>query len=66
MARPTFSIDDEDLDELDELIFEKKVEGEIPRDTTRSEILRELALGWIEEEGGKVEGNTNAGLAPAN
>lgn len=66
MARPTFSIDDEDLDELDEIIFEKKVEGELPRDTTRSEILRELALGWIEEEGGEVEGNTAAGLAPAN
>lgn len=66
MARPTFSIDDDDLDELDDLIFQKKVEGELPRDTTRSEILREMALGWIEREGGEVEGNTNDGLTAAN
>jgi hypothetical protein len=66
MATPTFSIDDEDLDELDELIFEKKVEGDLPRDATRSEVLRELALNWIESEGGDVRGNTNAGSMSAN
>ncbi|WP_435075934.1 CopG family ribbon-helix-helix protein [Halococcus sp. AFM35] len=66
MARPTFSINDEDLDELDDLIFEKKVEGDLPRDATRSEVLRELALDWIESQGGEVQGNTSAESATAN
>lgn len=48
MANPSFSIDDELLDEFDTIILQKKAQGEIPRDTSRSEVIRDLVEGYVE------------------
>ena len=58
MANPSFQVDDELLDELDEIIWQKKKDGELSRKTSRSDILREL----VEEY---VEGNGNISTGPA-
>jgi len=52
MANPSFSIDDELLEDLDEIIRQKKLAQDIPMDTSRSEII----AGLVEEY---VEGNGN-------
>ena len=57
MANPSFSIDDDLLDDFDEIIFQKKAAGELPRDMSRSEVLRDL----VEEY---VEGNGNTSKTP--
>ncbi|PSP80154.1 hypothetical protein BRC81_02895 [Halobacteriales archaeon QS_1_68_20] len=57
MPTPSFQIDEELLDEFDEVIFQKKAAGELPRDASRSDILRQL----VEEY---VEGNRNSSLTP--
>lgn len=49
MARPTFSMPDELLEEFDDKIFELKAEGKLDRDFTRSELVRGLIREWIEE-----------------
>ena len=51
MANPSFQIDDETLDELDSIIWEKKVAGEIDRDTSRSDVIRDLVEEYIEGNG---------------
>jgi len=56
MANPSFSIPDEKLNEFDDVIWEKKQEGELPRDASRSDVIRDL----IEEY---VEGNGNSSKA---
>lgn len=65
MARPTFSIPDEELDRLDNVIFQKKIAGEIPRDTSRSEVLRQLVIEWVDEQEKKCEGG-NEKVTPTN
>lgn len=58
MANPSFSVPDEVLERFDDAIFELKAEGELPRDTSRSEILRQLMEEWIEEH--EDQGNSNS------
>lgn len=58
MANPSISIDDELLEDFDDVIWELKSEGEIPRDTSRSEVVADL----IEEF---VEGNGSISTVPA-
>lgn len=65
MARPTFSLPDEELDRLDEAIFHKKIAGDIPRDTSRSEVLRHLVIEWVDEQEKKYE-EGNGKVTPTN
>lgn len=65
MARPTFSIPDEELDRLDNVIFQKKIAGELPRDTSRSEVLRQLVIEWVDEQE-KNEKGGNEKVTPTN
>ena len=53
MANPSFSIPDDTLEEFDQIILNKKAKGEIPMDTSRSKVIRDL----VEED---VEGNENS------
>lgn len=59
MAKPSFSIPDELLDEFDEEIDEKRRSGEFDLDTSRSEVVRELMRQWL-------EGNSNSTLDPSS
>lgn len=52
MPNPSFSIDDELLEEFDRTIWAKKVAGDLDKDTSRSEVIQDL----IEDY---VEGNAN-------
>ncbi|WP_134672644.1 ribbon-helix-helix domain-containing protein [Halorussus marinus] len=58
MANPSFSIADEKLEELDTIITHKKLEGDIPMDASRSQVLRDL----VEEY---IEGNRNISIDTA-
>lgn len=49
MARPTFSMPDELVDDLDDKIWEMKTEGKLNRDANRSEVVRRLIREWVEE-----------------
>lgn len=51
MANPSFQIDDETLEKLDSIIWEKKVAGEIDRETSRSDVIRDLVEEYIEGNG---------------
>ena len=51
MANPSFQIDQEKLDEFDEIILQKKARGEIDRDTSRSEVIRQLVEEYVEGNG---------------
>lgn len=65
MAKPSFTIPDELLDDFDDVIWELKTRGELERNDSRSSIVRELIRVWIEEQieehGEEVlpEGNLN-------
>ena len=48
MAKPSVSMPDELLDDFDDVILEKKVAGELDRDTSRSEVIQDLMADWIE------------------
>lgn len=48
MANPSFSIPDELLEEFDRQISKKEAAGELPLNTGRSEVVRELMRGWAE------------------
>ena len=51
MANPSFNIPDEELEQLDEIIKQKKLNEEIPLETSRSEVLRQLVQEYIEGNG---------------
>ena len=51
MANPSFTVDDEMLDEFDEVIWQKKMDGDLSREATRSDVLRELIENYIEGNG---------------
>jgi len=57
MARPSFTVPDELLDDFDRAIASKSAEGELPPNTSRSKVIRELMLEYTREELG--EGNLN-------
>ena len=48
MANPSFKIDDETLAEFDRVIDIKKARGDLPSNTRRSKVLRELVEEYIE------------------
>jgi len=52
--RVSFRIDAEKLEELDDLIWENKVSGDLPRDVNRSDLLRSAVDDLIED----LEGNS--------
>ena len=51
MVNTSFEIDQEKIDQMDDIIWEMKVEGEISRDTSRSDIMRRLVEDFIEGNG---------------
>jgi metal-responsive CopG/Arc/MetJ family transcriptional regulator len=51
MANPSFPIPDEKLEEFDRIISMKKAKGELPMDTSRSEVIRQLVEEYIEGNG---------------
>lgn len=51
MPTPSFQISEEKLEQLDDIIWEKKGAGELPRDASRSDILRQLVEEYIEGNG---------------
>ena len=57
MANPSFSIPDETLEEFDQIILHKKVNGDLSAGASRSEVIRSL----VEEY---VEGNGNSSTTP--
>lgn len=48
MARPSVSVPDDLLEDFDDKIWELKVEEEVKRDTTRSDVMQELMRQWVE------------------
>lgn len=60
MANPSFQIDDEKLQKLDDIIWEKKQAGELPRDASRSDVLREIVDEYIEGNGNSSTTKTPA------
>lgn len=61
MAGPSFQIDDQKLDQFDEIIFQKKAAGELDRDTSRSDVLRQLVEDYI--EGNRSTSTTDPGVS---
>ena len=70
MARPSFTVPDDLLEDFDDVIWELQRRGELDRDDSRSSVVRELMEDWIEEqtdEHGKEilpEGNGSTAATP--
>jgi len=58
MATPTFTIDDDTLEDFDEIILQQKARGKLERDTTRSQLIRELVEDYVDEHRGVLEEDT--------
>lgn len=50
MARPSFTVPDDLLEDFDDVIWELQRRGELDRDDSRSSVVRELMEDWIEEQ----------------
>jgi|GEM_PF-5801421 len=59
-ARVTVRVEQSKLDRLDDLIWENKVEGNLDREATRSDLLRDQIDELLEE----LEGNSTPATAP--
>jgi hypothetical protein len=58
------AVDDDVLEEFDDVVWELKTEGELPRDASRSNVIQMIMEDWIEEN---REGNSNpTPMATAN
>jgi metal-responsive CopG/Arc/MetJ family transcriptional regulator len=55
MATPTFTIDDATLEDFDDIILQQKANGDLDRDTTRSQLIRELVEEYVAEHRGVIE-----------
>ena len=56
MVNTGITVDDEVLEKFDDTIWQKKMEGQIPREASRSTVIQSLMEEWIEEN---YEGNPN-------
>lgn len=54
MARPSFTIPDELLEEFDDVIWELQRSGHLGRDANRSKIVRQLIMEWNDEQKPKL------------
>ncbi len=59
MARPSISVPDELLEDFDDAIWDRKVEGELDRDADRSQVIRQLMRKYVEETE-EMKGNPKA------
>lgn len=57
MARPSFTVPDDLLDDFDRALASKSARGELPPKVNRSKVIRELMHEYAKEELG--EGNSN-------
>ncbi|RDZ53098.1 hypothetical protein C5C07_15295 [Haloferax sp. Atlit-4N] len=57
MARPSFTVPDDLLDDFDRALASKSARGELPPKVNRSKVVRELMYEYAKEELG--EGNLN-------
>lgn len=57
MARPSFTVPDELLDDFDRALASKSARGELPPKVNRSKVIRELMQEYAQEELG--EGNSS-------
>ncbi|MFB6237552.1 MAG: CopG family ribbon-helix-helix protein [Halopenitus sp.] len=48
MANPSISVPDELLDEFDDEIINRKADGDLPRDASRSQVIAKLMEGYVE------------------
>lgn len=48
MANPSFQVDDELLEQFDQIILQKKAQGELDPKTSRSDVLRDLVEEYVE------------------
>ncbi len=64
--RITFRIDGEKIEQLDDLIILAKAHGNLERDVSRSDLLRQSVDDLIEQLEESTEGNSNTPLVTAN
>jgi metal-responsive CopG/Arc/MetJ family transcriptional regulator len=58
-------LDEELLEEFDDTIWYLEMQGDLPRRTSRSDIVRELIEEWLEENKPEdMEGNSKTEVAP--
>ena len=50
MTNASFQIDKDRLQEFDRKIKEKQIEGELPSDASRSDVLREMVADYVEND----------------
>ncbi|WP_224449309.1 CopG family ribbon-helix-helix protein [Haloprofundus salilacus] len=60
MANTGITVPDELLEDFDDIIFAKKAAGELPRDASRSHVIRGLMEEYVEGNGSISETSTIA------
>ena len=65
MVNTGFTIDEDLLDDFDEVIWQKEVNGDLPRDTPRSRVLQHLVQEYVDEHR-ELLGEESGKQNPAN
>ena len=66
MVNTGFTIDEDLLDDFDEVIWQKEVNGDLPRDTPRSKVLQHLVQEYVDENRELLDGTESGKRTPAN
>lgn len=66
LATVTFKMDREQIEEFDDLILQARASGEIPKDYSRSDVLRNLVDEWVDEHREDDQGNPKPLAQPAD
>lgn len=66
MVNTGFTVDKELLDDFDEVIWQKEVRGDLPRDTPRSEVLAHLMQQYVDENRELLDDSDEGKQTPAS
>lgn len=66
MVNTGFTVDEELLDDFDEVIWQKEVRGDLPRDTPRSRVLAHLMQQFVDEHRELLDETDSGKQNPAN
>ena len=66
MVNTGIAVPEELLDDFDEVTWQLEVQGELPRDTSRSEVMRHLMQEFVDEHRDLLDDTDTGKQTPAN
>jgi metal-responsive CopG/Arc/MetJ family transcriptional regulator len=66
MARPSISVPEELLEDFDDVVWHLEMNGDLPRDVTRSAVMQQLMQEFVDDHRDVLDESESGKRTPAN